>query len=162
MKGLILQKGERGYSYFKKTFCGIDALSQNYKWMLSNLVCYPQSDVLKRTLQDKKFVQLSGLELKQILEFEDFQLIWGVLSGFPNHIAWKEILPYSLPYADGYNGFWHDPLTLQHPLATAEFVAWDSRCTLFISKDDRLIYEVSRLYPQAEDLAEYNRSICYN
>lgn len=159
MKGLILQKGERGYSYFKKPFCGIDALSQNYKWMLSNPVCYPQSDVLKRKFQNQKIVQFSGLELKKILELEDFQLIWGVLSGFSNHITWGEILQYSLPYADGYTGFWHNPLTLQHPLATAEFVAWDSRCTLFISKDDSLIYDVSRLYLQAEDLAAYNENV---
>lgn len=54
---------------------------------------------------------------------EDFQWIWGVLSGFEKHIELDDVLRSELPYADGYAGFWKNPVTIQHPLADVEIVA---------------------------------------
>ena len=34
----------------------------------------------------------------------------------------------------GYDGFWKNPVSIQHPLAELEIVAWDSTLTLLISR----------------------------
>ncbi|MBB6713395.1 hypothetical protein [Clostridium gasigenes] len=49
-----------------------------------------------------------------------------MLSGSPQNITIDEILKYPLPYADGYKGFWKNPISLQHPLVEIEIVPWDS------------------------------------
>ena len=94
--------------------------------------------------------------MKEVLHTEDFLWIWGVLSGFPETITLEDVLNYPLPYADEYTGFWENPITLQHPLSEIELVAWDSTCTLFISNNDSIIEDISKIYPQAEDLEKYN------
>ncbi len=58
----------------------------------------------------------------------------GVLSGFKREIPLQEVLSYGLPYADSYDGFWKNPVSIQHPLAELEIVAWDSTLTLLISR----------------------------
>jgi len=61
-----------------------------------------------------------------------------------------------LPYTDGYEGFWKNPINLQHPLAEVEIVAFDSKCTLFISKKNNIIKKIASFYPQSKDLEKYN------
>ena len=154
MKGLILNKGEDGYSYFKDLFCEIAELSEKYNWFVSYPECYPQSQELQQKLNMEP-LWLSGAELKDLLYTEDFQWIWGVLSGFPKNILLDDVLNQS-SCADGGLSFWQNPIHLQHPLAEIELVAWDSSCTLFISKEDSMIEKISALYCQAEDLEAYN------
>lgn len=104
----------------------------------------------------KKYLWISGKEIKDILCLDDFQWVWGVLSGFPQKILLEDVLKYPLPYADGYSGFWENPVTLQHPLAEIEIVARDGRCTLCIAKERLIIDEFLTVYNQAEDLEKYN------
>lgn len=155
MKGLILNKGEKGYSYLKDVFCKINTLSKNYNWLISYPECYPQNKKLQEKMYND-YIWLSGSELQNMLYIDNFQWIWGVLSGFPQNILLEDVLKYQLPYADGYTGFWNNPVTLQHPLADVEIVAWDSSCTLCISKDETIIEEFSAIYPCSEDLEVYN------
>ena len=63
-----------------------------------------------------------------------------------------------MPYADGYEGFWGNPLSLQHPLASIEIVAWDSSLSLVISKNKQIIDNVRLVFPLSEDLEVYNES----
>ncbi len=156
MKGLILNKGENEYSYLKNVFCEINEISEKYNWLISYPECYPQSKELQEKMK-KDYIWMSGLEVKHMLYLDDFQWIWGVFSGFSPNILLEDILKYQLPYADGYTGFWRNPITLQHPLADIELVAWDSSCTLFVSRDETIIKKISTIYPQAEDLETYNK-----
>ena len=156
MKGLILNKGENGYSYFKNVFCEASEMSEEYNWLISYPECCPKNKELQEKM-DEVYIWISGLELKRMLYLDNFQWIWGVLSGFSKNISLKDILEYQLPYADGYTGFWRNPITLQHPLADIELVAWDSSCTLFVSKNELIIKKISIIYPQAEDLETYNK-----
>ena len=156
MKGVILNKGERGYSYFKQLFDKITVLSADYNWLISYPECYPRDRELEKKMR-KDYLWVSGKEMKNMFRLDDFQWIWGVLSGFPQNTLLKDILKYSLPYADGYPGFWENPVRLQHPLAEVEIVAWDSSCTLCIAKDKFIIEEFVTIYNQAEDLEEYNK-----
>ena len=105
----------------------------------------------------KDYLWVSGKEIKSLFQLEDFQWVWGVLSGFSSNILLEDVLKYPLPNADGYPGFWENPVTLQHPLAEMELVAWDSSCTLCIAKNELIIDEFLALYSQAEDLEKYNK-----
>lgn len=114
-------------------------------------------------MEDKiKTIEIDGVEFSfnanKAFEKEDFQWIWGVLSGFDKNIDIKEVLNYSLPYADSYEGFWKKPLSLQHPLASLEIVAWDSSSTSIISKDRKIINDFRLKFPLSEDLETYNES----
>ena len=122
MKGIILDTGEKGYSLFGRVFDNINVLSEKYNWLISYPECYPSNKELFEAFTEN-YTWLSGKRLKEILHTEDFLWIWGVLSGFPENITLEDVLKYPLPYADGYTGFWENPITLQHPLSEIELVA---------------------------------------
>ena len=48
-------------------------------------------------------------------------------------------------------------ISIQHPLATVELVAWDSSLTLFISKEDTLVEKFRSEFPLSVDLEAYNK-----
>jgi hypothetical protein len=75
-------------------------------------------------LTAKDHCWLSGNELTTVVESEDFQWIWAVLSGFNKDISLAKVLEFPLPYADGYKGFWENPVSIQNPLASIEIVPW--------------------------------------
>lgn len=157
MKGLILNKGESYYSSFAKLFEEVEQLSRDFNWLISNAECYPQKLEYVEKLK-MPYTWITGEELLQILCLDEFQWIWGVLSGFNKNVKLSEILKYELPYADGYTSFWKSPLTMQHPLAEVEIVAFDSSCSLFISKSHKIIERIAAVYSQAEDLEQYNKN----
>ena len=53
MKGVILNKGEKGYSYFKQIFDKITVLSTDYNWLISYPECYPNDKEWEKKLQKK-------------------------------------------------------------------------------------------------------------
>ena len=99
---------------------------------------------------------MTGDELTDICKNEDFQWIWGVFSGFHKSVDKEDVLKDKLPQADGYTGFWKNPISIQHPLAEIEIVAWDSSLTIIISKNDNIIEKFMKRNILAEDLEEYN------
>lgn len=157
MYGAILDKGEEYYTYLKETFLSINGVQNNYNWLLTDVVAYPKTPDFSGLLS-KGFCWLSGEELTRMIETEDFQWIWGVLSGFEKSIDCEQVMNYPLPLADGYEGFWKNPITLQHPLATIEIVAFDSSLTMIMSKDEEIIKNFRKHYPLSENLASYNRN----
>ena len=157
MYGAILRKGEEYYTYLYRIFTGINMVQKDYNWLLTDIVAYPETKEYQ-DLFSKEYCWLSGEELTNIIEKEDFQWIWGVLSGFDKNIDIEEVLKYSVPYADGYEGFWGNPLSLQHPLASIEIVAWDSSLSLVISKNKQIIDNIRLVFPLSEDLEVYNES----
>lgn len=157
MKGSILDSGEQYYTYLGGIFKAIQGEQKNYNWLITKYECYPQGKNADKFV--KEYCWISGDELTQIVEDEDFQWIWGTLSGFEKHISLQSILEHPLPEADGYTGFWKNPVTIQHPFADIEIVAWDSELTLFISKDDSLVNQFQQYFPQSQDLYKYNEII---
>ena len=155
MKGAILEKGEENYTYMRKVFAAIKDEQLNYNWLITDCMCYPKN-VNHYEFLSQEYAWLTGEELTQIIEVEDFQWIWAVLSGFPKNITLEEILKYDLPYADGYRGFWESTLSIQHPLADVEIVPWDNRLVLIISREDRAIDNFMNYFPLAQDLKIYN------
>ena len=71
-------------------------------------------------------------------------------------IIQQALFKYKFPFADGYKGFWMNPISIQHPLATMELVVWDGAIILVISEDDKIVESIIRKDNQIEDLEAYN------
>jgi hypothetical protein len=151
--GAILEKGEHSYTYLKKVFQAIGGAQKNYNWLISDADCFPTTPEFSKLLGQKS-CWLTGEALTAMVEQEDFLWIWGVLSGFPKSVPEEQVRQYPLPYADGYQNFWHNPLTLQHPLAEIEIVPWDSSLTLLLSKQKEIVEDFRAFFPLSEDLIQ--------
>ncbi len=153
--GAIEEKSEKFYTHLKKVFDSIENKQTEYNWLIADYECYPTNPKVEAVF-NKEYCWLSGQELTDIVNTEDFQWIWGVLSGFDKSIPLSEILRYDLPYADGYGGFWKLPLTMQHPLAEIEIVPWDGSLTLILSRNKDIVDDFRKYFPQSEKLEDYN------
>ena len=69
----------------------------------------------------------------------------------------EEVLKYPLPSAEDYNGYYQNPVSLQHPLSSVEIVPSDSSWTLIISKDKNIIDSYLKIYPKCEELLIVNQ-----
>lgn len=156
MRGIILQDRECYYTFLKDIFALIDNVQTEYNWLISDYECYPQKSKYFELLQGD-YCWISGKELTDMVEDENFQWIWGVFSGFPKNISRDEIFSYKLPQSEGYSGFWKNPISIQHPLASIEIVAWDSTLTLIISKEDGFFTKIKERDIKIEDLELYNK-----
>ena len=153
--GAINEKGEKYYTYLPKLFDSIDNAQKNYNWLVTACDCNVQNRVEDECLK-QGYCWISGDELTKVVHEQHIQWIWAVLSGFEKDVPLEKVLEHPFPEADGYGGFWHNPITMQHPLAKIEIVPWDSGLTLFFSKDKELVQKFCCGYPQSEDLAAYN------
>lgn len=159
LKGAILEKGEEGYTYFKKIFRALGNVQKQYNWLISDCEACPKSFGHSiRIAQLGKYAWISGEELTGIVEKDNFQWVWVVLSGFEKQYTVKEVLEYELPYADGYKGFWKEAISIQHPLASIEMVAWDASCTLLISREESIIEDFRMAFPLSKDLSLFNKN----
>jgi len=155
VKGAILEKGEKYYTYMRAIFTSIKNAQNRYNWLITDFESIAETS-LYDLFGDSSYIWISGEELTTIVEKDDFQWIWAVLSGFRKSISLEEVLKHDFPHADGYTGFWKNPVTIQHPLADVEIVPWDSSLTLIISKDDSVINNFRVAFPLSEDLEEHN------
>ena len=156
--GAILEKGESWYTYMGKIFRAIGDAQKNYNWLISDADCFPMTPEFSDPLA-RESCWLTGEALTAMVEREDFQWIWGVLSGFPKGIPEEQVRQYPLPYADGHPGFWHNPLSLQHPLAEIEIVPWDSSLTLLLSRKKEIVEDFRAFFPLSEDLFQVNEAL---
>lgn len=161
IKGAIFDKSENGHTYFRKIFSALNNFQKDYNWLITDCEACPiRQGHAERILQSKNrdYAWISGEELTGIIKKDDFQWIWAVLSGFDKRYSKEEVLKYEFPFADGYRGFWKEELSIQHPLASIELVAWDGAFTLIISKNEDIINRFRDVFPLSRDLQEENNS----
>ncbi len=156
MKGVVIEKGEKYFTFLRKIFSEINNIQKDYNWLITGHECYPQNMEYAEKLSGE-YCLLTGDELTEMVRCEDFQWIWGTLSAFPKDIQKEMILGSDLPRAEGYERIWQNPICIQHPLAEIEIIAWDSSMTLIICKDDSLIKLLRENNTFAVDLEEYNK-----
>lgn len=154
--GAILSEGEKRFTNMRHVFNGINNAQLNYNWLITNCDCYHTAPEIQ-SIHVSEYSWLSGEELTEIVNKYDFQWVWAVLSGFDKSIPLSEVLEFELPSADGYTGFWQNPISIQHPLASIEIVAFDSALTLVISKDAKIVNDFRKAFPLSKDLEENNR-----
>ena len=156
MKGIILDKGQKNFTYLKEIFEKLDDFQKEYNWFITNCECYPENEKYYEMLI-KGSCWLTGEQLAELVTSEDPQWIWGVLSGFKKDVSEEEVMEHDEPQADGYEGFWKNPVSIQHSLADIELVSWDGSLFLMISKNDDLIQKFKDTFSLAKDLEEYNK-----
>ena len=157
VKGVILRKGERAYSYFSGVFSAISPAVAERNWLITGYENYPEAlEPYGGNLGREAFFWVQGERLEEIVRQQDYPWYWGVLSGFKKEVPLHQVISYGLPYADGYTGFWKNPISIQHPMADIEIVAWDSALTLLISRDEAIAQAFRNAYPRSEDLETYN------
>lgn len=154
--GIIDRKNHEYYTYMSKVFEALDHTQLQYNWLVTDCVCYPRNEEVEQLL-NQEYCWLSGSELSALIAQEDFQWIWGCLCGFSQDITREDVLKYPLPSAEGYNGYYQKPISLQHPLSSIEIVPCDSSWTLVISNKKKLIDNYLRRYPKCEDLSSLNQ-----
>ena len=152
--GAVDAKGEKYYTYLKKLFDSIDNRQKEYNWLITDCTCYPKNPQTDAMLRND-YCWFSGEDLTELVEQEDFQWIWAVLSAFDKSVEMSEVLKYELPFAENYEGFWIKPISMQHPLAKIEIVPWDSSMTMIFSDDKSIIDSFRESYPQSQDFEEY-------
>lgn len=156
MKGVVIDKGEKYYTFLGNIFRTIENIQKDYNWLITSHECYPQNTQYVEKLA-KEWCWMTGEELTEMIEEENFQWIWGVFSAFPKDVTKDMVLEYNLPKADGNDKIWKNPISLQHPLSVMEIVAWDSAMTIFISKNNDIVEKIAISNPLVEDLEEYNK-----
>jgi len=154
MKGIIIDEGFKFYTDMRLILAPIEDIAARYNWLVTNHECYWEK--WAKFENENGYAWLSGSELLDFVKTGGIQFVWAVFSGFQSHIPLEKILEYDRPYADGYSGFWKNPISLQHPLAEIEIVAFDSTFTLCIAKDEKVIDALTSCFPQAKDLEEFN------
>ncbi|MBD5463352.1 MAG: DUF2691 family protein [Lachnospiraceae bacterium] len=155
MRGVVIEKGEKYVTFLNGLFASINGIQKKYNWLITGHECYPQNEKYVEILSEE-YCWLTGDELTEMFENEDFQWIWGVFSAFPKEISKEKVLKFELPKAEGYGRVWQNPVCIQHPLAEIEIIAWDSSMTVFISKDDNIADLLKRNNILAEDVEKYN------
>lgn len=154
--GVINKKEEKYYTYLKKVFDAINDKQKEYNWLVTNCECYPQNPETDKLFNNTDYCWISGEQLTEIVSKEDFQWVWGILSGFDKNVELSDILKYDLPREDDYSNYFKNPLELQHPLAHIEIVPFDSTFIMFLSKDKKIVDDFTKVYVQSEDLEVYN------
>lgn len=157
MKGVLINTGNKYFTFLKYIFSSINNIQKEYNWLITEHECYPQTIEYAGMLSGN-YCWVTGDELTDMIEKEDFQWIWGVFSAFPKDVRVEDVLKYRLPKADGYTGFWENPISIQHPLAEIEIIAWDSSMTIIISKNTSIINIFKMKNPLAQDLEKYNEN----
>lgn len=155
MKGIILHKGKKKYTYLKELFDYMDGEQKKYNWLITDYECYPTNETINEILSDD-LCWISGEKLTEMVQEENFQWIWGYFLAFPKDILLEDVLKSKLPIANGNRSIWKNPITMSHSHAIIEMIAWDSCMTLIISRIDSLINTLAERIPFSEDLEKYN------
>ena len=154
MKGVILERGFRFYTNMRTLLEPIKDDFQRYNWLVTDCECNRYPD--PRIQHNAEYSWISGSDFLEIVNKHDIYFIWAVFSAIPKTLSIEDVLQFEFPYADGYPGFWQNPIGIQHPLAEMEIVPWDSSLVLLISKDEATISHFQAQFPLCEDLEQYN------
>ncbi len=155
--GAIGKKKEGCATSLKKIVEATAVDVHDYHWLITHCECYYPNDIELQQLLSQEYCWLTGEELSSILAKEELGCIWVVCSAFQKDIRKEDVLSYPLPYADGYEGFWTNPLTLQHPKATIEIVVFDGWTTLVLSDQKTIVDNYRKSFASSKDLTQYNQ-----
>lgn len=152
MFSVISQKDEKLYTNLEKVFKSIKDSQINYNWLIS----YPELNC-DLDVFNNDFTWLTGKELTDfVYKNPNIQWIWAVLSGFEKDVDKNEIFNHKLVLADEYNGYYHNPISFYHPLASIEIAPCDSSWLILISKNEDDIINFKQVFDKSEDLFCYN------
>ncbi|MBQ2968531.1 MAG: hypothetical protein IJE10_10490 [Clostridia bacterium] len=153
--GAIDKKSETGYTYLKKIFRAMNGKQKEYNWLITNQDCYPKDMEMWRFFNNRDYLWISGEELSEIIEQDDFQWVWGMLCGFDQSVSLEQALQHGLPQEADYEHYFEKPLRMQFPFSQTEIVPFDSTYVLFLSRHKEQVESFRKNYPNSTNLAEY-------
>jgi len=139
-------------------FEALGGRQREFNWLITDLELNYYPPRLRNTSREQA-TWMEGAELSEIVNANDIQFIWGVLSGFRSEITIDISALNPRPFADDNRRLWSPEVAIQHPLAEVEIVCWDSGATLFLTHDDDLSRRFREFFPEAVDLNDYNRRL---
>ena len=156
--GAISQYGDRAYTDMAEVFAALGNIQENYNWLISNFELNQEVEELYG--QDSPYCWFTGQELAELLaKYPSLQWIWGFFRGFDKSISREEVMSHSQAFEAEFEGFWTNPVSIQHPLADIEIVPWDSTLVLLVGKDEKLVEQFKQNFEPCVDLAQYNDSL---
>lgn len=153
--GAIDKDGERYYTFLKDIFSSLKDKQKEYNWLITECDIVANSTE-PDALNHGEYHFLTGDELTSIVEKDDGQWIWGVLSGFDKNISLDKILEYPLPTADNNASLWKNPISMLHPLSSLEIIPFDSSFVLLLSTKKEHVDMFRACFSGSEDLSTYN------
>lgn len=141
MKRYISKEDDKYYTNMLKIIDAIGGRKLDYNWLITEI------ETNTGDYFYDEYVILNNNELLDKLESKDIQWIWGSFSGIPAKYSKKEILNSKLP---GINNINKKIVTIQHPLAEIEIIAYDSTLVQIITKDDNVAKNFKKLYPKSQ------------
>ena len=127
MKRYISKRDDKCYTNMLKIINTIGGRNLDYNWLITEI------ETNTGDYFYDQYIILSNNELLDKLESNEIQWIWGNFSGIPTKYSKKEILTSKLPGLDNID---KKIITIQHPLAEIEIIAYDSTFVQIITKDD--------------------------
>lgn len=145
------------YTDLRTVFEALGGREREFDWLVTNLECnwYPPELSPEREARFFDGETLSSLVRRQT---QRIQFIWAVLTGLDRGASLDLASLPVLPYADGHRGFWSGEPEMQYPGARVELVCFDSSMTLLLTSDADLTARFRATFPEAVDLAAYNRN----
>ena len=152
--GVILAKGETGFTDMNRVFAALGDIQAEYNWLITDCECNVDIPELQYN-----YCWMSGSELTALQrKYHNPQWIWAVLSAFDKTVTEEQALEYPLPNArDNNNALWRLPVEVQNPLARFEIVPFDSSYTLLISREKEIIDRFRAYFPLSENLEAWCR-----
>lgn len=145
MKSILLKdKALPWYLDLNDIFSVLGDVPERYNWLISFYEC---SRYLSEIPFGKEYVWIDGKRLRELIEKNRVQFIWGVFSAFEKDFSKEEILKYPLPDPEKMQGTFLRDCTFSHPLSQIEITAWDSSYATVLAKDDALIDKIRLRYP---------------
>ena len=141
MKRYISKRDDKCYTNMLKIINTIGGRNLDYNWLITEL------ETNTGDYFYDQYIILSNNELLDKLESNEIQWIWGNFSGIPTKYSKKEILTSKLPGLDNID---KKIITIQHPLAEIEIIAYDSTFVQIITKDENIAKNFKKLYPKSQ------------
>jgi hypothetical protein len=141
----------------RKVFEAFNNRQVEFNWLITDFECTSYPPEFQPRAWQPQALWLSGRELTRIIEQNDIQFIWAVLSGFPQHVILDLNHLEIEPYANGNTNIWVANANIQHPLAEVELVCWDASAILLRSRDTDLIRHFNGFFAAAVFLDKYNQ-----
>lgn len=141
MKRYISKRDDKCYTNMLKIINAIGGRNLDYNWLITEI----ETNTVDYFYD--QYIILSNNELLDKLESNEIQWIWGNFSGIPTKYSKKEILNSKLPGLDNID---KKIITIQHPLAEIEIIAYDSTFVQIITKDENIAKNFKKLYPKSQ------------
>ncbi|MBQ9949309.1 MAG: hypothetical protein IJO93_01135 [Clostridia bacterium] len=154
MKGALLMTGEEYFTDMKRMLTGVKNV-EKYNWLITDFDGDPGSAKLEELLLSPSgYCFLPGEELLKLVK-RKFQWEWAMLTAFKPTVKLEEILRYELPKASN-ETFFDERVTMQHPFAEIELIAYDSSMFICIAKSYTQVKFFREKFPLSVDLHDYN------